>query len=239
MPITAAALRFFQELKRHNEKPWFDAHKDEYQAQVVAPMRELIEALDVRFAHSAPEITGDPRRSMFRIYRDVRFSKDKSPYKTHAACWFWHQDADAKVGERAEFGSAGFYFHLEPGHSQLGAGMWMPPRPALNRIREAIARKPAAFERVVRDPGFVKRFGGLDTDGMLARVPRGFAPDHPAATWLRYQSFTAGRALSDRDVTGRALASRLDAEFTRLLPLVRWLNGAIGLKPASRRIPRR
>ena len=235
MPFAPAALRFFADLKRHNTKPWFDAHKDRYLSEVVAPMRELIEELDVRFARSAPEITGDPRRSMFRIYRDVRFSKDKTPYKTHAACWFWHQDADAKVGERAEFGSAGFYFHLEPGHSQIGAGMWMPPRPALNRIREAIAAKPAAFERLVCEPRFVRRFGGLDAEAVLARVPRGFAPDHPAALWLRHQSFTAGRILSDRDVTSRQLASRLDAEFSRLLPLVRWLNSAIGLKPASRR----
>lgn len=235
MPFSPAALRFFAELRRHNTKPWFDGHKDRYLAEVVAPMRELIEELDLRFARSAPEITGDPRRSMFRIYRDVRFSRDKTPYKTHAACWFWHRDADAKVGERAEFGSAGFYFHLEPGHSQIGAGMWMPPRPALNRIREAIAARPSTFERVVCDPRFVRRFGGLDAEEMLARVPRGFAPDHPAALWLRYQSFTAGRTLSDRDVTSRELASRLDTEFSRLLPLVRWLNSAIGLKPASRR----
>jgi uncharacterized protein (TIGR02453 family) len=236
MPFSPAALTFFKELKRHNAKPWFEAHKDQYLVDVVSPMRELVEELDVRFARSAPEITGDPKRSIFRIYRDVRFSKDKTPYKTHAACWFWHKDADAKVGERAEFGSAGFYFHLEPGNSQLGAGMWMPPRPALNLIRDAIAAKPAAFEKVVREPTFVKRFSGLDQEGMLARLPRGFAPDHPAAAWLKYQSFTAGRKLSDRDVTGSRLAKRLDEEFARLLPLVRWLNGAIGLKAASKRV---
>jgi len=235
MPFTPAALRFFKDLKRHNAKPWFDAHKDEYQAGVVVPMRELVEELDVRFARSAPEITGDPKRSVFRIYRDVRFSKDKSPYKTHAACWFWHRDADPRVGDAAESGSAGFYFHLEPGGSMLGAGMWRPPRPTLQRLREAIVEKPAGFMRVVKHPAFVRRFGGLDREEMLKRVPRGFAPDHPAAGWLRHQSFTAGRMLKDREVTGPRLGATLEAEFKRLLPLVRWLNGALGLKQASSR----
>jgi len=91
MPFTQRALRFFRELARHNEKPWFEAHRDEYETEVRRPMRELIEDLDARFAEFAPEIGGDPKRSMFRIYRDIRFSKDKSPYKTHAACWFHQQ----------------------------------------------------------------------------------------------------------------------------------------------------
>ena len=235
MPFAPAALRFFKELKRHNAKPWFEAHKDVYLTEVVAPMRALIEELDVRFARSAPEITGDPKKSMFRIYRDVRFSKDKSPYKVNAACWFWHKDADPRVGDSAESGSAGFYFHLEPGASMIGAGMWMPPRPVLNKLRETIAEKPGAFERVVKNPAFQRRFGGLDKEEMLKRVPRGFAPDHRAGEWLRYQSFTAGRELSDREVTSPKLGALLEKDFVRLLPLVRWLNGALGLKPAGHR----
>lgn len=235
MPFTSAALRFFKDLRRHNAKPWFEAHKEDYQHMVVLPMRALIEELDVRFARAAPEITGDPKRSMFRIYRDIRFSKDKSPYKVHAACWFWHRDADPRVGDAAESGSAGFYFHLEPGASLIGGGIWMPPRPVLARLRETIVERRPAFERVVKHPGFVRRFGGLDDEEMLKRTPRGFAPDHPAAQWLRYRSFTAGREFSDREVTSRNLGAVLEKEFVRLLPLVRWLNGALGLKPAGRR----
>ena len=235
MPFTSAALRFFKDLRRHNARPWFEAHKEDYQQAVVLPMRALIEELDVRFARAAPEITGDPKRSMFRIYRDIRFSRDKSPYKVHAACWFWHRDADPRVGDSAESGSAGFYFHLEPGASLIGAGIWMPPRPVLARLRETIVEKRPAFERVVKHPGFLRRFGGLEDEEMLKRTPRGFAPDHPAAKWLRYQSFTAGREFSDREVTSRNLGSILEKEFVRLLPLVRWLNGALGLKPARRR----
>lgn len=235
MTFAPAALRFFKDLRRHNNKPWFEAHKEDYHALVVFPMRALIEELDVRFARSAPEITGDPKKSMFRIYRDIRFSKDKSPYKTNAACWFWHKDADPRVGDRAETGSAGFYFHLEPGGSLVGAGIWMPPRPVLNKVREAIAEQPHTFEKVVKHPGFKRRFGGLDKEGMLKRVPRGFAPEHRAAEWLRYQSFTAGRGLSDREITSHTIGALLERDFVRLLPLVRWLNGALGLGPATSR----
>src|SRR5512133_4044634 len=88
MSFSPAALRFFRQLARHNDKPWFEANREIYEQEVRAPMRELIEEMDVRFARFAPEIGGDPKRSMFRINRDIRFSKDTSPYKTHAACWF-------------------------------------------------------------------------------------------------------------------------------------------------------
>src|SRR5216117_2750987 len=233
MPFTPRALSFFRGLARHNEKPWFEAHRDEYETEVRAPMRELIEDLDTRFAQFAPEIGGDPKRSMFRIYRDIRFSKDKSPYKTHAACWFHHRNAARKVGSEADAGSAGFYFHLQPGKSMIGAGVWMPPRPQLNKLRHAIANDPRGFDRMTRS--IQPRFGGLDDEAMLKRMPRGYAEDHPAAKWLRYQSFTSGRTLTDAQVTSASLAQLLASEFKTLLPLVRWLNGALGFQPASRR----
>jgi uncharacterized protein (TIGR02453 family) len=234
MPFTKRALSFFRGLARHNEKPWFEAHRDEYEAEVRQPMRELIEDLDARFAEFAPEIGGDPKRSMFRIYRDIRFSKDKSPYKTHAACWFHHLNAARTVGAEADAGSAGYYFHLEPGgRSMIGAGLWMPPRPQLNKLREAIAKDPKGFDKMTRS--IPSRFGGLDDEGALKRMPRGYGEDHPAAKWLRFQSFTSGRTLTDAQVTRPSLASVLGREYEALLPLVRWMNGARGFKPASRR----
>lgn len=235
MTFTPGTLAFFRGLARHNAKPWFEAHRTDYEQQVVAPMRALIEEMDVRFARFAPEITGDPKRSMFRIYRDIRFSRDKSPYKTNAGCWFWHWAADPRVGDKADAGGAGFYFHLEPGTSFIGAGIWMPPRPLLAKLRDAIAEDPRGFARVVTSPGFVRRFGGLDDEAVLKRVPRGFADTHPAARWLKYQSFVAGRAVSDRQVTSARLPALLQEDFIRLLPLVRWLNGALGLRAAKQR----
>src|SRR5712691_1544854 len=234
MPFTAAALTFFRGLARNNAKPWFEAHRAEYERQVREPMRALIEEMDARFRRFAPEMAGDPKRSMFRIYRDIRFSRDKSPYKTHAACWFRHNAADARVGGDAEAGSAGLYFHLQPRKSFVGAGIWMPPRPSLDKIRDAIADDPAAFGRIIESAAARRRFGGLDDEAMLKRMPRGFSEDHPAARWLRYQSFTIGRQLSDREVLGPRLPALLEADFKLMMPLVRWLNGALGLRPASR-----
>ena len=229
MPFTPAALRFLRGLAAHNDKRWFETHRNEYEQEVREPMRELVDEMLMRFGDFAPEIGGDPKRSMFRINRDVRFSKDKSPYKTHAACWFHHRGASRRVGSDGDEGSAGFYFHLEPGgKSMLGAGVWMPPRPQLNRLRDAIAEKPKQFERMALT--LPKRFGGIHDYSTLKRVPRGFSEDHPAAKWLRYQSFTSGRSLTDSQVTSKRLTSLLEREYTALLPLVRWVNGALGLR---------
>ena len=229
------ALSFFRQLKRRNTRPWFEAHRAVYEREVTQPLRALVEELDIALAQIAPEIVGDPRRSIFRIHRDVRFSKDKSPYKTHAACWLYHVDAGRGVGGEAQ-GGAGFYFQLAPGDCLLGGGIWMPPRVALTRIREALAEAPGPFESIVRAPGFRRRFGPLDEDAMLKRLPRGYAESHPAARWLRYQSFTAGRRLSEREVLSPRLASRLARDFAALTPFIRWLNGALGFRSLKRRL---
>ena len=235
MSFASATLRFLRGLAAHNTKPWFEAHRDEYEAVVKAPMQALIEEMDVRLARFAPEIVGDPKRSMFRIYRDIRFSADKSPYKTHASCWFYHRDGSRGVGREAEGAGAGFYFQIAPGESFSGGGMWMPPKDALSKIREAIAENPRAFEKIARDPKLQRRFGGLDEEAVLKRVPRGFAPDHPAAEWLKFQSFVSGRRLTDTQAVGGKLVELLVGDFTVLLPLVRWINGTLGLKPAKQR----
>ena len=234
MTFAPAALRFLRGLARNNNKEWFEAHRADYETRVREPMRDLIGEMNARFETFAPEIGGDPKRSMFRINRDIRFSEDKSPYKTHAACWFHHKRATSRVGSEADAGSAGFYFHLEPGgRSMVGGGLWRPPRPQLNKLRDAIADDPAGFERVAK--GLTKRFGGLDDEAVLKRMPRGFPEEHPAAKWLRYQSFTSGRVLEDAEVTGPRLPTLLAREFQGLLPLVRWLNGALGYPPPSAR----
>lgn len=235
MTFTPATFRFLRGLRRHNAKPWFEAHRAEYQAQVRAPMYALIEAMDVRLAGLAPEIIGHPKRSMFRIYRDVRFSSDKSPYKTHAACWFYHRDADRRVGSEAEGGGAGFYFQVAPGDCYVGGGIWMPARGVLNRIRDHLAEDHRAFDRIVRHRGFVRRFGGLGDEAVLKRMPRGFPDGHPAARWLKYRSFVAGREIGEAQVMSPRLPAQLEQDFLALLPLVRWLNGALGLRPATQR----
>ena len=233
------ALAFLRGLAAHNEKPWFEAHRADYERELRAPMLALVEEMDARLGAFAPELVGDRRRSMFRIHRDVRFSNDKRPYKTNAACWLFHRDVRAvAAGEgtgAAVHGGAGLYFQLAPGESFCGGGLWRPPRPALAAIRARIAERHDELEAIVGAPAFRAAFGALDAEGMLTRMPRGWAADHPAAAWLRHASFTAGRALGDDAVLGPGLADRLEADFRTVLPLVRWLNGILGLPAAARR----
>ena len=231
----AGALRFLRGLRRHNEKPWFEAHRAAWEQEIRAPLRALVEEMDLRLAGFAPEIVGDPRRSVFRIHRDVRFSRDKSPYKTHASCQFFHRDARHGAGQDADGAGAGFYFQIAPGECFAAAGIWMPARAALEKLREALADDHESFDAIVAAPAFRRLVGKLDEEAMLVRTPRGVAADHPAARWLRYKSFTVTRPMEDDDALGPTLPQRLERTFRTLTPFVRWLNAALGLRPAERR----
>ncbi len=229
------AQRFLRALARHNDRAWFEANRATYEAEVRAPLTALVDEVDVRLATLAPEIVGDPKRSLFRIHRDVRFSADKSPYKTNASAWFHHGAGGRGVsGASTPHGGAGFYFDVGPRGASLGGGIWMPPRPTLVRIRATIDDDHAPVARLLRTPS-MRRFGGLAEESMLARMPRGYAADHPAAALLRHRSFTVGRALSERELLGVRLPDLLAREYARILPLVRWLNAALGLRALARR----
>jgi uncharacterized protein (TIGR02453 family) len=234
--FSRAALRFLTQLKAHNTRPWFEAHRAEYETLLKAPLQELVEELDTRLATLAPEIVGDVKRSVFRIHRDVRFSKDKSPYKTHVACWFYHRRAGKGVGSSSpDGGAAGFYVHIEPGAAMVGGGLWMPPRPALTTIRAGIVERQREFERTLKGP-FAKQFGALTEEGMLVRLPRGFEAGHPAERWLRYQSFTAGRPLTVEEVTSAKLPAIIATAFGALRPFVRFLNSTLGYPADTTRL---
>ncbi len=229
------ALTLLRQLRKNNRREWFMEHKPAFEDHLFTPLRELVEELDVRLATTVPEIGGSPKRSIFRIYRDVRFSKDKSPYKTHVACWLAHLDGARGVGSEAHGAGAGFYFHLEPGASMVAGGLWMPPRPSLHAIRERIADDWKGLEKVLRATAFARRFGSLGTEHVLTRVPKPWGADHPAATWLRYASFTVSAPLTDAQVTSQKLADLVAKDFVLMRPLVRWLNGALGFKERTSR----
>lgn len=228
------ALTFLRGLKRNNRRDWFEEHRADYQRDVLERLRAIATELDIRFARQAPEFEAG-KRSLFRIYRDVRFSKDKSPYKTHAALWVYHRAPGRGVGKEVD-GGAGFYLHLEPGASLVGGGLWMPPRHSLNKVRDRLADDHRAFARITSAAAFRRRFGGLTDDEpgvKLKRMPRGFAEDHPAAGWLRFNSFTVGTAYTDTEMTAPNLLDRAMRDFMLMLPLCRWLNAALGY-PAAR-----
>lgn len=230
-----AALQFLAGLRRNNRREWFEERRPVYEAELRAPMAAFVEEVDVRLAEVAPEIVGDPKRSLFRIHRDVRFSSDKSPYKTHAACWFHHASASHGVGATAAHGGAGFYFHMEPGRVRVGGGIWMPPRAALALIRKKIDEDHESLNALLEDRAITRRFGMLDEEAMLTRMPRGYPDTHPAALLLKHQSFTLGRSLPEASVASAKLPDLVVREYAALVPFVRWLNSALGLRTLARR----
>ncbi len=230
-----AALKFLRSLARNNKREWFQANRERYELGVKRPLQILVEEIDARLGEIAPEMTGNPKRSIFRIYRDVRFSKDKSPYKTNAAAWFYHRDAGHAVGTAAVHGGAGFYFQIAPRECIVAGGIWMPPTAALKTLREAIAKDPESLESILRQSAFKRAFGALSQEALLKRTPRGFAPDHAAATLLRYKSFTVSRGLSEAEILSPKLPDIVARRYATMLPFVRWLNRVLGLPPHSRR----
>ena len=226
--FTPEALKFLRQLKRNNEREWFKARKGEFEALLLRPLELFVEEMDVRLARTIPEIHGSPRRSIFRIYRDTRFSKDKSPYKTHVACWFSHTRAGHGVGTETHGAGAGYYFHLEPGQSMIAGGIWMPARPALTAIRDGIAQRGGELQKLLRSKALASRFGPLSEEGRLLRVPRGYDADHPFGPLLRHVSFTVRTQLTDADALSSTLPQLGDRDFKAMRPLVRWLNSALG-----------
>src|SRR3989475_5735228 len=224
MAFSTATLTFLRGLKRHNDRAWFEAHRAVYEADVKQPMRELIEEMDVRVTRFAPEIIGEPKRSMFRIYRDIRFSPDKSPYKTHASCWFYHRDGSRAVGRGAgEEGGAGFYFQIAPGDSFVGGGMWMPPRDTLIKLREAIADDPTRFTRIATDRRLVRRVGGVARGGRARAGAGGLAPELPDRRSVSCRRSLIGRPLTDAQAAGARPPAPPEPHFLLMLPLGRWI----------------
>ena len=183
--FTPALFEFLGELAMNNRREWFQANKVRYQRDVQDPMVQFVADFDDRLTGISRHMVADPRRSggsVFRIYRDVRFSKDKSPYKTNAGVHFRH-----RVGR--EVHGPGLYLHMEPGNVFAGAGLWKPKSPTAGKIREAIVVNPRKWERIVSDDEFASMFS-LEGDS-LKRAPRGFDPGHPHIEYLKLKSYVA------------------------------------------------
>jgi uncharacterized protein (TIGR02453 family) len=185
-------------------------------------------ALEAQFRARDIPLHADPARSPFRIYRDTRFAKDKSPYKTALAASFgWAGDGvDAAAGRShsANVHASGGYFHLQPGEIYVGGGVWHPDTTWLTAFRQRIVHDHEGFRAVVEAPAFVEAFGTVGDDGeSLKRVPPGYPPDHPAADLLRKRNVTFGRRLSDDEAQSPDLPVRLADAFAAGTPLLRWL----------------
>ncbi len=187
---------FLRELAAHNDREWFAANKPRYVAEVQEPALAFVEDAELRFPG---EVSAHFAGSLFRIYRDTRFSKDKAPYKTHVGIQFRHE-------RNKDVHAPGFYLHLEPGSVFMACGLWHPERDTLHAIRTSIATRPARWQGVAEDPAFRQTFrlGGE----ALKRPPAGFDPEHPLIEELKRKDFIANAALSESEATASGFLSR-------------------------------
>jgi uncharacterized protein (TIGR02453 family) len=220
--VTPRTFAFLRELAAHNDRGWFEANKPRYLAEVRDPLLRFIADFAPRLARISKHMVADPRPvggSLFRIYRDTRFAKDKSPYKTHVGLSFRHEAGRDVHGPV-------FYLHLEPGTVFAAAGMWHPPTEAVKQVRDAIVEHPEAWKRATRG----RRGVALDEDGgALKRPPRGYDAAHPFVDDLRRTSFTSSASFTQRDACAEDFPARVGAAFQAKLPLVEFLTGAVGL----------
>jgi uncharacterized protein (TIGR02453 family) len=213
---------FFKELAKNNDRTWFEANKQRYKDVVVAPLSDFMTAMAPSVAKISKHIVVDPRPnggSMFRIYRDVRFAKDKSPYKTNAGLHFRHA-----LGKDAHV--PGYYMHFAPDEVFFGGGIWMPEPDALAKVRRAIAGDAKAWKKVVEDKTFAKSFKGVEGEA-LARPPKGFDPDHAYIGDIKRKSFFAMHESSPKVAQSAALADEAEAAFKAAQPLMRFLCNAL------------
>jgi uncharacterized protein (TIGR02453 family) len=223
--FSTGTLSFLRRLKRNNRREWFNAHREEYERDVRDPMIAVIERLAVDLRSFAPDLVASPKRSLYRIYRDIRFSEDKKPYKTHVAAVFPCRDLPKHEG-------AGMYFHVAPDGVWVGGGLWAPQTPQLQIIREHVASNHRRLRAIVTAPAFRKTVGALEGD-RLQRVPRGFPKDHEAAEYLKHRQFLAGAEFPAAFATSPKFYRGLVGVFRSISPLVRYLNEAL-LQDSSR-----
>jgi uncharacterized protein (TIGR02453 family) len=209
-----AALRFFAELRDNNDPAWFKPRKAVYEAEILAPLRDLIAAAGEALYQAGIPLVGDPKRGVFRIYRDVRFSPDKRLYKTHAGAVL------TRSGDKRNPGL--LYLHLAPGESMVAAGFWHPEPHLLGKLRRAILADAEAFTAIVER---LERAGcPLSTDQRLSRPPRGFeaAKGTPVADYVGWKSFTSHLPLSDAEMQSSTVVNRIVEFAISAVPLLEW-----------------
>lgn len=219
--LAPSTLSFLRSLAKHNDRAWFEENRNRYE-KAKADAETLVGDVIHRLARTDADIDGQlPKKCLFRIHRDVRFAKDKSPYKTHFGAYL------AKGGKKSDL--AGYYLQLEPGASFAAGGLWMPMPPALAKVRQEIDYCYDEFRALLTASPFQKRFGNLRLDGevRLTRMPKGYEADNPAAEYLRLKGFIASCPLPDTVLTSENASKAISDAFSALTPLIRFLNRAL------------
>jgi uncharacterized protein (TIGR02453 family) len=222
--FSQATLTFLDELAANNDRTWFEANKSRYESQVREPALDFIEAMGAQLSSFAPHFRADPRKiggSLMRVYRDTRFSRDKTPYKTNVGIQFRHE-----LGKDVH--APGFYLHISTDECFLAVGCWHPDSYALGRIRDLIAEKPEKWFAARDDEQFVAHWT-LSGDS-LKRAPRGYAVDHAALDDLKRKDFIGIAPLSLREVATPGLVELAGAQFAAASPFMKFLCDAISVR---------
>ncbi|MFT4246644.1 MAG: DUF2461 domain-containing protein [Pseudomonas sp.] len=223
--FTDASFKFLRGLARHNDKAWFAAHKAQYEAHVRQPFLRLLTDLQPALAEVSEHFRADPRTqggSLFRIYRDARFSSDKSPYKSWQGARLFH-------ARRREVPAPSFYLHLQPGESFVGAGIWHPEPEVQRRIRQFIFDNPGSWKAAAHDPKLLRRFA-LAQEEKMVRPPRGFPAEFEFLDDLKQRNWVMWRSLDDATMTSPRLRQSIAADLATLGPFVDYLCAALDLE---------
>lgn len=221
--LQTTTIKFLKDLSKNNNKPWFDAHRKQYE-DAKADFAGFIQTVIDKHGNKDEGIAHlKAKDCLFRINRDVRFSKNKSPYKNNMGAYI------NQGGKKSLLG--GYYFHCQPGESFVGGGLWMPMPPELSKIRQEIDYNLDAFKKIIGSKKFKTIYGNLSREAeyVLSRVPKGYEADNPAAAYLRLKSYIAMVKVSDTDLSSKELVKKTATAFETLQPLIEFINKSIDL----------
>ena len=215
-------IEFFAKLMRNNRREWFQPRKAFFEEKVKQPMQELVAALNGELKKFAPEYVTDPDKAVYRIYRDTRFSKDKTPYKDHVAASFYRRGT-------CGHGSGGYYVAVSHKEVAVGGGVYMPDPEMLAAIRARIAERHEELRKITRAKALRDLFGEMQGE-QLSRVPKGYSPDHPAADLLRFKRFVFYQELPPELATSKELFPEVVKRFRAMTHFIHFLGAAQGSK---------
>jgi uncharacterized protein (TIGR02453 family) len=217
--LQSSTIQFLKSLKKNNNKDWFEKNRKQYELAKTDYLDFVTKVLQELQNFDKTLLELQPKQCIFRLNRDVRFSKNKDPYKTNFGASF------SKGAKKIQ--SAGYYFHLEPGENFVGGGLWMPMAPDLNKVRQEIDYCFKEFSSILKKPNFKTTYGDMDNSMKLVRPPKGFEIDNPALDYLKLKSFVVTRPMKDIELTDKALIKNVVKDFKSIAPLVHFLNRAI------------
>ena len=216
--LQPATISFLTKLGKNNNKNWFDEHRKEYEA-AKKDFEQLVEDIHGELSKTEPGMSEHKsKNSIFRIFRDVRFSKDKTPYKDHFGAYF------SRAGRKAP--DAGYYLHIQPGKSFVAGGLWMPEGPLLKSTRQEIDYNFSEFKGILNLSTFKKQFKKLEGE-QLKSLPQGYTADNPAIDYLKMNSFIVSTPIDDKDITSKAFETKVLKLFAVMKPLVDFLNRSL------------